>query len=193
LQYARCWTSWNNFCGTHEIPPLQANENHVIAYLAYIASTCSDGVSTAYAHLSGIAYNYRLKGLPSVTDSTGVQMYIKGLKRSHAGKTVHRAEPMRPEILAKMREHLRAHPTLVTWRTTWAAHMEFVLMLRFDDLKRLTTNELKFEENKTGRFIRLKLIGTNIYLLKKFIIKSKSICRRKNYDVTKESQGGMPH
>jgi len=87
-------------------------------------------------------------------------MYIKGLKRANAGKTVHRAEPMRPQILAKMREKIRQHPSLVTWRTTWAAHMEFVLMLCFDDLKRLTTKELNFEENNTGKFIRLKLIGT---------------------------------
>lgn len=134
----------------------------MIAYLAFIAATCSDGVSTAHSHLAAIAFHYRIKGLPSVTEATGVQMYIKGLKRANANKTVHRAEPMRPEILAKMRERVRNNPSLVMWRTTWAAHMEFVLMLRFDDLKRLTVKELTFEENKTGRFIRVKLIGKNM-------------------------------
>jgi len=67
---------------------------------------------------------------------------------------------MTVEILSAMRK-LLDHPdvTPVTWRTVWRAHVEFALMLRYDDVKRLTRKELRFETNKTGDFIRLKLIG----------------------------------
>jgi len=90
--------------------------------------------------------------------------------------------------LAKMREKVRSKRTLVTWRTAWAAHMEFVLMLRFDDLKRLTMKELSFEENENGKFIRLKLIGkTNRTVLRPFLLNI-YICRWQNNDVSKEPQ-----
>jgi len=44
---------------------------------------------------------------------------------------------MTPDVLAKLRELLRPNPTLVQWRTVWRLHVEFELMLRFDDVKRL--------------------------------------------------------
>jgi len=67
---------------------------------------------------------------------------------------------MTKEILAAMRKKLsEGTPNLVMWRTVWRAHVEFALMLRHDDIKRLTRSELSFEENRTGKFIRIKLIG----------------------------------
>jgi len=67
---------------------------------------------------------------------------------------------MSTEILKAMRDKLNNEkPNLVTWRTVWRAHMEFALILRFDDVKRLTRKQITFEENSTGKFIRIKLIG----------------------------------
>lgn len=120
----------------------------------------SDSVSTAYVHLSSVAYYYRLNGRPSLTESATIKMYMKGLKRKHINTPVNRALAMSKEILSAMRKLLRAGPpNLVLWRTVWRAHVEFALMLRHDDVKRLTRNELSFEENATGKFIRMKLIG----------------------------------
>jgi hypothetical protein len=50
-------------------------------------------------------------------------------------------------------------PTLVTWRTVWRAHIEFGLMLRFDDVIRLQTKHLQFDTNSHGSFIRVALQG----------------------------------
>jgi len=87
-------------------------------------------------------------------------MYMKGLKRQHLNDPVARAQPMTKEILGAMRALLKTgQPNLVKWRTIWRAHVEFTLMLRHDDIKRLTRAELTYEENKTGKFIRMKLIG----------------------------------
>lgn len=89
-------------------------------------------------------------------------MYMKGLKRKHVNTPVKQAVPMSKEILKDMRKLLREDkPNLVMWRTVWRAHIEFALFLRHDDVKRLTKNQLTFESNKTGKFIRLKLIGEN--------------------------------
>jgi len=87
-------------------------------------------------------------------------MYMRGLKRKNLNTPVNRALAMSKEILSAMRKLLRnGNPTLVLWRTIWRAHIEFALMLRHDDVKRLTKSEISFEENATGKFIRLKLIG----------------------------------
>jgi len=121
---------------------------------------CSDSVATAYTHLSAVGYYYRINGVKSITESTSIRMYMKGLKRQHLNDPVSRAQPMTKEILGAMRGLLRnGAPTLVIWRTIWRAHVEFALMLRHDDIKRLTRSELTFEENKNGKFIRMKLIG----------------------------------
>lgn len=65
-------------------------------------------------------------------------MYMKGLKRQNVEKPVKQAKPMTTDILQDLRKLLKddKHPNLVTWRTVWRAHLEFGLMLRFDDLKR---------------------------------------------------------
>jgi len=85
---------------------------------------------------------------------------MKGLKRKHLNTPVCRAEPMTKEILQAMRNLIRKGcPNLVTWRTVWRAHIEFALMLRHDDVKRLSRAQLAFEENKQGKFIRIQLIG----------------------------------
>lgn len=123
----------------------------------------SNGVSTAYVHLSSVGYYYRINGKPSLTESASIKMYMKGLKRKHINTPVVRALAMSKEILAAMRKLLRdSTPTLVLWRTIWRAHIEFAFMLRHDDVKRLTRSELIFEENRAGKFIRMKLIGRNV-------------------------------
>lgn len=98
----------------------------------------SASVSTAYTHSSSIAYFYRSSGKPSVTENAIVTLYMKGLKRRNLGKTVNQATPMTTVILADLRKLLSAQqqPNLVTWRTVWRAHVEFGLMLRFDDIRR---------------------------------------------------------
>jgi len=125
----------------------------------------SDSVSTAYIHLSAVGYFYRRNGKASLTETASIKMYMKGLKRKHIATPVTRALAMSKEILRAMRNLLKeTPPTLVLWRTIWRAHIEFAFMLRHDDVKRLTRSELTFEENKTGKFIRMKLIGNRCIL-----------------------------
>jgi len=92
--------------------------------------------STVYGYLSAVAYNYRIQGLPSISEHPSVGMYMKGLKRRNIAVPVKQAKPMTPEVLGALRTLLK-DPTLVIWRTIWCLHVEFELMLRFDDLKRL--------------------------------------------------------
>jgi len=66
-----------------------------------------------------------------------VTLFMKGIKRQNLEVPVKQATPLTPDMLAKMREVLLHKPTLVQWRTVWVAHMEFGLVLRYDDLKRL--------------------------------------------------------
>ena len=98
----------------------------------------SPSLSSAYTHLSAIAYFYRINVLTSITENTIVTMFMKGLKRRNLTKVVKRALPMTPAILSDMRKLLlpERQPSLTTWRTVWRAHIEFGLMLRFDDVKR---------------------------------------------------------
>jgi len=84
---------------------------------------------------------------------------MRGLNRNNLGKPVKRALPMTVNILKALRDQLTENATLVTWRTVWRAHFEFLLMLRFDDVKRLKVEHLSFESNANGPFIRVKLQG----------------------------------
>lgn len=65
-------------------------------------------------------------------------MYMRGLKRQNVKNPVKRATPMTTEVLGAMRALLDPgkNPSLVTWRTVWRAHVEFGLLLRFDDVRR---------------------------------------------------------
>lgn len=102
-----------------------------------------------------------------------------GLKRRDLTRTVRRAKPLTSEVLTNLRTLLEPgkNPNLVTWRTVWRAHMEFGLILRFDDVKRLKVmmllctifkplkngtfkvSDLSFESNAAGPFIRVRLQG----------------------------------
>ncbi len=132
----RCWQEWEAFCRDHQLTALEATPSNLIAYLAYVSKKHSGSVSTAYTHISAIAYHYRVAGLPSITENISVSLYMKGLKRRNLNVPVKRAKPMTPEILKDLRGLLEKTPTLVNWRTIWRAHMEFGLLLRFDDIKR---------------------------------------------------------
>lgn len=79
FQYARCWKQWVEFCQQYGISEYTSDETHALAYLAFVAKNFSNGVSTAYAHQSSIAYHYRIRGRPSVTDAHKVQMYMRGI------------------------------------------------------------------------------------------------------------------
>ncbi len=140
LQYERCWREWNAFCETHHLAPLEANPEQLLAYLVHVAHSHSSSVSTAYTHMSAVAYHYRIAGRHSITENVTVQLYMKGLKRRNLSQPVKRANPMTVEILDALRKLVGAdrHPSLVTWRTVWRAHAEFGLLLRFDDIKRYT-------------------------------------------------------
>jgi len=109
--------------------------------------------------MSSIAYYYRIKGLISPTEDKQVQLYMKGLKRDNLGKPVKQAQPMTVAILKALRGLLTENANLVTWRTVWRAHVEFLLILRFDDVKRIKREHLTFESNENGPFIRMKLQG----------------------------------
>ena len=139
----------------------------------------SPSVATAYTHISAVAYNYRITGLPSITEHISVTLYMKGLKRRNLNNPIKRAKPMTSEILEDMRRLLDTNPSLVTWRTVWRAHIEFGLLLRFDDIKRyeqlvyqyfhilnnmknnyrLMVSDVSFEQNASGLFARLQLRG----------------------------------
>jgi len=74
-------------------------------------------------------------------------VYCSGLKRRDLTRPVKRALPMTPRVLTKLRSLLETsnRPNLVQWRTVWRAHMEFGLLLRFDDIKRLKVKEKIFK------------------------------------------------
>ena len=103
----------------------------ILSYLAYVNTNYSDGVSTAYTHISAIAFKYRSAGKISPTDDNRVSMFVKGVKRRNQGRKIRRAKPMTLEVLAAMRKVLQDKPNLVKWRTVWRAHLEFFLMLRY--------------------------------------------------------------
>jgi hypothetical protein len=62
----------------------------LLKFLGYLQTTQNDSVSTAYRHLSAVAFNYRLKGLTSPSEDIRVTMFMKGLKRKHQGKSYER-------------------------------------------------------------------------------------------------------
>lgn len=128
------------FCTLHSLNSLSATPKNVVAYLVHVSERFSPSVSTAYTHLSSLAYHYRIHGKTSVTESTTVTMYMKGLKRRNINVPVKQAVPMTIEVLSDLRQLLDVDPRLVTWRTVWRAHIEFVLLLRFDDVKRFVAH-----------------------------------------------------
>jgi hypothetical protein len=161
LQYERTWKEWQYFCTWHKIDALNATPENIVAYLVYTAKRSTGTVANAYTHLSAIAYQYKLHNLPSITDTPLVTMYMRGLKRRNLDVPVKRAKPMDVDVLVAMRRLLvpDARPNLVTWRTVWRSHMEFGLLLRFDDVRRLMVCDVTFDHNADGPFMRLSLRG----------------------------------
>ena len=66
---------------------------------------------------------------------------------------------MTTEILIDLRKLLKKNPNLVTWRTVWRAHIQFALMLRWDDISRLTTSDLVADIQNGNRIYRMNLHG----------------------------------
>ena len=137
FQYQRCWEEWQQFCNNHQFEPMSCTSEHLIAYLVHVSKVHSSSVATAYTHLSSVGYHYRVSGKPSITENVIVNLYMRGLKRRNLQTPVKRAKPMTPKILSDLRKYLENNlDSLVAWRTVWRAHIEFGLLLRFDDVKR---------------------------------------------------------
>ncbi len=130
-----------------------------MAYLGYVAQKFSPSVNTAYLHLSAVAYHYRLQNRRNITDNVPVKMYLKGLKRQNLDNPVKQAKPMNPEVLSDMRKLLQDNSNLITWRTVWRAHIAFSLMLRWDDISRLTLKDVGPEVRNGKRIYRITLHG----------------------------------
>ncbi len=116
------------------------------------------GPSRVYASLSSVAFHYRLKGLPSLTDDPRVKMFMKGLKRRNAvTHQAKRATPMTLEILNEAARLLDDTTSIKIWRTVWRMHVAFFCFLRFDDLRRLTIEDVQADSNSDGPYYRVRL------------------------------------
>lgn len=122
---------------------LEISQNHSTVY-TYLSAGNKKGdkvlINFIECKCFQVAYNYRTRGLPSISEHISVSLFMKGIKREGMSKPIRQATPFTPEILAATRTVLTRKATLVQWRTVWRMHMEFALMLRFDDLRRLKVN-----------------------------------------------------
>lgn len=148
---------WRDHCAKSDIDPLDASVDDLLKYLHEKGE--STGVSRVYCHLSAISHWYKLKGKPILSDHPKVKMYMKGLKRVNArDRTVKRAKPINIQILNEAVEFLETKPDcLKTWRTVWRMHVSFFCFLRWDDLRRLTREDLVEDHNESGPFFKLNL------------------------------------
>jgi len=108
---------------------------HVLAFLQLQSETVK--LNRVYAYLSSIAFFHRRKGLDSPCDHVTIKLFMKGLKRRDASKTVKRAKPLKASMIRRAIEHLGPRSGLMVWRTVWRMCICFALFLRFDDVKRL--------------------------------------------------------
>lgn len=67
-------------------------------------------------------------------------MFMKGLKRRDANKTVRRAKPLTMAMLKKAMTSLSKKSGLMAWRTIWRMCIGFTCFLRWDDIRRLKVN-----------------------------------------------------
>jgi hypothetical protein len=114
-----------------------AAPSDVIGYLQSIYS-CRNSLSAVHQHLVAIAYNYRLRSLPSPSADPLVAMFMRDLKRRGISTQVRQAKPMTKDLLKKLNDYILSGPrTLRQWRSVWRINLAFMCLLRWDDVRRL--------------------------------------------------------
>ncbi len=125
------------YCENANIGMWTAAPSDVIGYLQNVYSR-RNSASSVHQHLAAIAYNYRLRSLPSPSGDPLVAMFMRGLKRNGVAKKIRQAKPMTKEILKKLNDFLLSAPrSLRYWRTIWRINLAFMCLLRWDDVCRL--------------------------------------------------------
>lgn len=128
-----------------------------IGYLAHLGERNSTNV--VYNHLSAINYYHRLELLSSPSHNEHVTMFMKGLKRLERERNpqrVTRARPLTPEILSKVRVYLENNQSLRNIRTVWRIFVCYYCMLRWDDISKLRTTDIEYDNNDETYRLRIR-------------------------------------
>jgi hypothetical protein len=161
FQYVKLWKVWKQYCVDHSLGKWTAGLTDLTAFLQSVYDR-NGSLSSAYQHLSSVAYFYRLKCLPSPSDDPFVTMFMKGsylknyldgycellvlgLKRQslERGTETCVAKPMTRDILSKINDFiLSGSRSLRQWRTAWRINLAFFCLLRWDDVSRLKVLKL---------------------------------------------------
>jgi len=122
-----------------------------------------------YQHSSSIAYNYRLNGLRSPTESPLITMFMKGLKRKTllTKSAPKQAVPMTRDVLDKLNQYiLSGTHTLREWRTIWRINVMFNCMLRWDDICRLQVSLPRSPSHQFHLFLYVCYLQVSDFILR---------------------------
>ena len=144
-KYAYAFRRWRSWAVAHEeITVFPVNEVHLALYLQHLGETvCS--WSAVQEAVSAIGWVHQISGLEPVAHSPFVCATMAGLKRLLAKPKV-KKEPITADMLATLVKSLGQSPSLADVRLAASCLLAFAAFLRFDELAKLRSCDVKISE-----------------------------------------------
>ena len=158
--YTSAWKKFKDLAGSLGASPLPCSS----ADLKKVISNFADSSRKFHAvkqMMAAVSFFHRLEGFSPPCSSPDVKLLVKGIKRM-CFSAPKRAKPLTSDIVKSVIESLLGEDlrcssyydvSLRNWRTAACIVLSFSALCRFDDMKKITTDNISFEDNRALVFI----------------------------------------
>lgn len=142
------WKTWAESKGLHSLP---ATGQEIALYIAFLLRSANT-MSSIYSAVYGIAWAHKKAGRKSPTEHTLVKQMLEASRRIIGMKPVKRKQPLEAKhvrmLIAKF-----GGGNLAQLQITTLITLGYSAFLRWDDLSKLTREDINFEEDHMKIFL----------------------------------------
>ena len=139
---------YHDFCKEAGVEPYPGEARVLGACLSYRANQSQSVSMTEKLH-AAVAYEHKLRFLPSPTENASIKLIMRAVRRKFT-KPRSPVQPLNLKHLLKLNKYVcegGSRRNLVDWRTVWRMNMLYYTMSRFWEINDLMTKDLMFLQN----------------------------------------------
>ena len=142
-KYSAAFSRWKSWASSHQLPSFPASPNHVALYLRHLMSDAKT-IAPLESAVHALTWVHELAGEKAPSVHPLIKEVVAGAKRLLARQTV-KKDPITAKQLGQL-VTTRAGPaaSLYDIRSVTLFLLAFLAFLRFDELARLVTSDVKF-------------------------------------------------
>ncbi len=160
--YRAAIRKWQDFCRQEGLSALPARPTDVARYMARLAKA-SQSYWAVKNFCAALAYEHDKGFHDRPTDLPAIKRVLAGIQRQYRQPRAP-VQPMTADLLRRVVQHWlggelagsQGRPApLTTWRTVWRMAIEFHALLRFSEVRALTSHDISFHRGSSGHYMKI--------------------------------------